>query len=99
MALSGAKGHAHDQREGNAMRNFFRTSKRRKSLGAQGKADTLKGRVNTLVGKIQHKAGQLTGNRRMRARGAALQMKGSLQSGMGRAKQKIQNVLSNVRGS
>jgi uncharacterized protein YjbJ (UPF0337 family) len=80
------------------MRISFKNNRRRENLGRQGRSDALRGRVTRMLGKIQHKAGQLTGNRKMRARGTALQMKGSWQSRIGRAKQKIQNALSHVRG-
>ena len=72
-------------------------NRRKKNLGSQGRSDTFKGRVNKMIGKMQHKTGQLIGHRKLRARGTALQWKGSLQSGLGRAKQKIHNALSHVR--
>jgi uncharacterized protein YjbJ (UPF0337 family) len=81
------------------MRNFFKTSKRGKTLWAQRKAVTVGLWMKHLVGTFQHKAGQLTGNRRMQARGAALQGKGRLQSSIGWARQKIQHALSHVRGA
>ena len=81
------------------MDNNVKTSKRGSSLGAQGKADARRGRINRLLGTIQHRAGQLTGSRQMRARGAALRRKGSLQSRLGWAKQKIHSALSRVRGA
>ena len=86
-------------REENEMRNFLKTSKRGKTLVALRKAATLRMWMKHLVGTFQHAAGQLTGNRRMQARGAALQGKGRLQSSMGWARQKIQQALSHVRGA
>ena len=85
-------------RKGNEMNNVFKAGKRSTPLGAQGKADSLRGRMNHLLGTIQHRAGRLTGNRQMQARGAALRRKGTLQARLGWAKQKIHTALSRVRG-
>ena len=81
------------------MKNNLKDDKRGSSLEAQGKADAWRGRINRLLGTIQHRAGQLTGSRQMQARGAALRGKGSLQSRLGWAKQKIHAALSRVRGA
>lgn len=81
------------------MRNFLKPGKRGKTTWALKKADALRMWTKHLVGTFQHKAGQLTGNRRMQARGAALQGKGRLQSSVGWARQKIQHALSHVRGA
>ena len=81
------------------MDNVLKPGKRGTSLGDQGKADSQRGRMNHLLGTIQHRAGQLTGNRQMQARGAALRRKGTLQARLGWAKQKIHAALSRARGA
>jgi len=72
-------------------------NKRGKNWSIRGRVDTIKGRAKKMIGTLQYKAGRLIGSKKMRARGTALQRKGSLQSGLSRAKQKIHNALSHVR--
>jgi uncharacterized protein YjbJ (UPF0337 family) len=78
-------------------KNSVKSNRRRANLDSQGRADTVRGRVNRLIGKLQYQAGQLTGNRKLRARGTALHIKGSWQFGLGRAKQKLHQALNHVR--
>jgi uncharacterized protein YjbJ (UPF0337 family) len=67
----------------------------KKSLGEQGKEDTLRGKANQVGGKIQQKVGQLTGDRKMQAKGAARQVKGSVQAGVGKVERKAHKALNN----
>lgn len=64
-----------------------------KHLGAQGQEDTFKGKAKQWWGKIQQKAGGLTGNRSQQAKGTARQAGGTMQSGSGKVERTVDDVL------
>jgi len=64
-----------------------------KDLGTQGKEDTLKGKLNQAVGKVQRKAGEIVGDKKMEAKGAAREVGGKLQAAGGKAEQKVDEAL------
>jgi len=55
--------------------------------------DQVKGAVKDAVGKVQEKAGQVTGNDTQRAKGLAKQGEGKLQKGYGDLKEKAKEKL------
>jgi uncharacterized protein YjbJ (UPF0337 family) len=65
----------------------------RKDLGVQGDQDAVKGKLNKMGGKAQEKAGELTSNRSMEAKGKAEQMQGGMRSGLGRAERRVDDAL------
>ncbi len=64
-----------------------------KDLGTQGQEDTLKGKLDQAVGKVQQKAGQATGNTELEGKGDAKQAGGTVKSTLGNAEQKVDSVL------
>jgi uncharacterized protein YjbJ (UPF0337 family) len=66
--------------------------KQEKDLGMQGREHALKGRMKRVVGKVQTKFGQITGNRQVEMRGRAKQVEGTVQSAAGRTEQKVGGV-------
>ncbi len=65
----------------------------KKDLGTQGQEDTLKGKVDQAVGKVQQKAGQATGNTELESKGDAKQVGGTMKSTLGNAEQKVDSAL------
>ncbi len=59
--------------------------------------DQVKGAAKDVAGKIQQKAGELTGNKTQQAKGAAKQVEGKVQKGVGNVKQALDK--ANVRTS
>ena len=51
--------------------------------------DQLKGTAKNVVGKVQQKVGELTGNKTQQAKGAAKQVEGNLQKGAGNVEQTL----------
>ena len=49
--------------------------------------DQVKGAAKDVAGKVQHKVGELTGNKTQQAKGAAKQVEGKLQKGVGNVEQ------------
>jgi uncharacterized protein YjbJ (UPF0337 family) len=54
--------------------------------------DQLKGTAKNVVGKVQQKVGELTGNKTQQAKGAAKQMEGKVQKGVGNIEQALDKV-------
>jgi uncharacterized protein YjbJ (UPF0337 family) len=65
-----------------------------KDLGTQGQEDTLKGKLKDAAGKVQSKAGEVTGNKDMQAKGDAKQVGGKVQSTAGKVEKKADDVLN-----
>jgi uncharacterized protein YjbJ (UPF0337 family) len=59
--------------------------------------DVLKGKIKQGAGKVQEKAGELTGNTRDQVRGADKQAEGKLQEGVGHAKDAIRDVADAIK--
>ncbi|GCE46662.1 CsbD-like protein [Thermosporothrix hazakensis] len=70
----------------------------KRDLGAEGTADTLKGKMKKAVGKVQDKVGELTGNEEMQAKGKEKELGGSVQSTVGKGKQKVDEAADVIRG-
>ena len=49
----------------------------------------VKGAAKDVAGKVQQKAGELTGNRTQQAKGAARQVEGKVQKGVGNVEQAL----------
>jgi len=64
-----------------------------KDLGTQGQEDTLKGKLKQASGKVQSKAGKLTGNKEMQVKGDAKQVGGKVQSKAGKVEKKADDAL------
>jgi uncharacterized protein YjbJ (UPF0337 family) len=64
-------------------------NKQNKDLRTQGQEDTLKGKANQAVGKVQSKVGQATGNKRLQAKGKARQVGGKAQEKAGQVKRQV----------
>ena len=64
-----------------------------KDLGTQGQEDTLSGKVQQVVGLGQQKAGQVTNNPDLEARGDVNQASGSTQATYGNAEQQVDHTL------
>lgn len=64
-----------------------------KDLGTQGTEDTVSGKMKEATGKVESKAGQVTGNREMEAKGKAKQAEGKVQSTVGKGERKIDQAL------
>ena len=58
--------------------------------------DKLKGKTNEAVGATRQKAGEMTGNEDMEAKGAAQEMKGKAQGAMGAVKDKAGDLKDKV---
>lgn len=71
----------------------YRDDEPKKDLGTQGHEDTLKGKLKEVGGKIQSKAGELTGDRRTEGEGHAKQFEGKTQSTVGKGEKKLDDVL------
>ncbi len=72
---------------------IFQMADENKDLGTQGTEDGLKGKLNQAGGKIQEKAGELTGDKSTQAKGAAKQGEGKLQEAGGNVEKKIDDAL------
>ena len=59
-------------------------------------SDKVKGKTNEVVGGARQKAGEMTGNESMEAKGAAQQTKGKGQGMMGAAKDKVSDLKDKV---
>ena len=59
-------------------------------------SDKVKGKTNEMVGGARRKAGEVTGNESMEAKGAAQQMKGKGQGMMGSAKDNVSGLKDKV---
>ena len=66
-----------------------------KDLGTQGAEDTVRGKANQAAGKVQKKAGQMTGDRKTAARGKAREVGGKVQSKVGKVERKADQALDN----
>ena len=66
----------------------------KKDLGAQGQKDTIKGKINKVVGKAEHKIGEVTDNEEMELKGKAREMGGAVQEKAGQAERKIDEKLN-----
>lgn len=62
-------------------------------LGTQGAKDTVRGKSNETVGRVEQAAGDLTGNKKTKAKGAGRETKGKIQSKIGEIKQKVDDTL------
>ena len=51
--------------------------------------DQVKGAAKNVAGKVQQKAGELTGNKTQQAKGAAKQVQGTAQKGVGNFEQAV----------
>ena len=51
--------------------------------------DQVKGDAKNIAGKVQQKAGQLTGNKTQQAKGAAKQVEGKVQKALGNVEQSL----------
>ena len=49
----------------------------------------MKGAAKDVIGKVQQKVGELTGNKSQQAKGAAKQVEGKVQKGVGNVKQAL----------
>ncbi len=65
----------------------------KKDLGTQGQKDTLKGKMKHAAGKIQSKAGQVTGNADVEAQGDIRQAEGKAQSKAGHVEKKVDKII------
>ena len=65
----------------------------KKDLGTQGQKDTLKGKMKQAGGKIQSKAGQVTGNADAEAQGDIRQAEGKAQSKAGHVEKKVDKII------
>jgi len=65
-----------------------------KDLRTKGQEHTLKGKLKETAGKVQSKAGELTGNEEMEAKGKAKQAGGKVQSTFGKGEQKVDKALN-----
>lgn len=59
-------------------------------------SDKVKGKTNEMVGGVRRKAGEVTGNESMEAKGAAQQMKGKGQGMVGAARDKVGDLKDKV---
>ena len=59
--------------------------------------DKTKGKANELVGAARKKAGEMTGNEEMEAKGAAQQAKGDAQQAAGKMKDAAKKAADSVR--
>lgn len=64
-----------------------------KDLGTQGQEDTMKGKLHQAAGKVQSKVGELTGDKKMKAKGDARQLGGKAQSTLGKGEKKVDRAL------
>lgn len=64
-----------------------------KNLGTQGKEDTLQGKLDQALGAGQTKAGQITNDPDLEARGDVNQAGGATQATYGNAEQKVDHTL------
>ncbi len=64
-----------------------------KDLGTQGTQDRVAGKMKEAGGTVESKAGQMTGNREMEAKGKAKQVEGKVQSTVGKGEQKVDQAL------
>ncbi len=53
-----------------------------KDLGTQGRENTVKGKLDQAVGKVQEKVGEATGNTELEAKGKGKQVKGKAQTAL-----------------
>lgn len=60
--------------------------------------DKVKGKTNELAGATRRKAGDVTGNEKMEAKGAAQQSKGKTQQAVGAVKDKAGDIKDKVTG-
>jgi uncharacterized protein YjbJ (UPF0337 family) len=60
------------------------------------KTDQIKGYANEAAGKVKQGVGKVIGNDRMRAKGAAQEVKGEAQKAMGKAKGTVKDVVDKV---
>jgi uncharacterized protein YjbJ (UPF0337 family) len=56
--------------------------------------DQVKGTAKDIGGKVQEKAGELTGSKKEQAKGLANQAEGKLQKGAGDAKENVKDALN-----
>jgi uncharacterized protein YjbJ (UPF0337 family) len=61
--------------------------------------DKVKGKTNEVVGAGRRKAGEMTGNEKMEAKGAAQEGKGKAQQAVGNAKDAAKNAADTVKKS
>lgn len=59
--------------------------------------DKIKGKANELTGATRRKAGEMTGNEKMEARGARQEVKGEAQQKLGDVKDKARDLKDKVR--
>lgn len=62
-------------------------------LGAQGDKNTVKGKLNQVVGNAQEKLGEVTNDPNQQAQGQGKQIKGNVQEGVGKIERKADDVL------
>jgi uncharacterized protein YjbJ (UPF0337 family) len=74
-------------------RIFFMEEEKR-DLDAQGQKDTIKGKINKIVGKAEHKIGEITDNEEMELKGKVREMGGAVQEKAGKAERKIDEKLN-----
>jgi uncharacterized protein YjbJ (UPF0337 family) len=65
-------------------------------MGTKTMTDKVKGKTNEMVGAARRKAGDMTGNESMEAKGAAQEMKGKGQGMVGEAKDKADDLKDKV---
>lgn len=67
--------------------------KQPESLGTKSVKHTVRGKLNQATGKVQRKAGELTGNKKMKSKGTVREIKGKVQSKLGEIERKIDDML------
>lgn len=65
-----------------------------RDLGTQGTVDRTKGGLNKGLGNVEEKVGGATGSEEMQESGLERQGKGTVQEGLGKAKQAIDDALN-----
>ena len=64
------------------------------TLGEQGTADKVHGKIEQAAGTVQRKAGEVLGNTDMQAEGAGHEIKGGAQAGVGNVEKKVDETLN-----
>jgi len=73
------------------------TAGRSSALDDNANENKIRGKANEVVGAVRNKAGEVTGNEEMEAKGEAQQLKGKAQGKVGDAQEKVGNAKDKLK--
>lgn len=76
------------------MSEQYKDNEPKKDLGTQGQEDSLKGKLKQATGKVQSKAGEVTGDQKTEAKGDAKRVEGKGQDALGKGERKLDDVVN-----